>query len=254
MDTSIAFTARLAESSKTVRIELRTFGDLVTYFGISWLDLEPSFWHPERARRTERKIAHAWIYFALLLTMCMAVNNWRQHRFDRKGTFRICVLILGLRVVIAACVTKHGYAEIGAFVSMFAWLIYPVVLTAIGYIAIEPYLRRLWPEVLVSWNRLLTGRWSNAMVGRDVLVAVLAGVVNEVCLRIPAALAISNQGTYGPIATAMLKPLEGPPEAIGVVAAILSGVIIFNLMFLAFLLCLRLWFKTNLDCGSGLTH
>lgn len=42
------------------------------------------------------------------------------------------------------------------------------------YIALEPYVRRLWPEMLVSWSRLLSGRLRDPLVGRDVLVGVLA--------------------------------------------------------------------------------
>jgi serine/threonine-protein kinase len=44
------------------------------------------------------------------------------------------------------------------------------------YLGLEPYARRLWPEVLVSWNRLLTGQIRDPLVGRDCLVGVLGGV------------------------------------------------------------------------------
>jgi len=44
--------------------------------------------------------------------------------------------------------------EIAAFVSFAMWLF---------YIALEPYVRRLWPKTLVSWHRLLAGRFR----GRD---------------------------------------------------------------------------------------
>jgi hypothetical protein len=44
------------------------------------------------------------------------------------------------------------------------------------YLAIEPYVRRLWPHALISWNRLLTGRFTDPRVGRDLLGGVLAGV------------------------------------------------------------------------------
>ena len=44
------------------------------------------------------------------------------------------------------------------------------------YIALEPYVRRYCPEILMSWSRLLGGRVRDARVGRDLLVGVFAGV------------------------------------------------------------------------------
>jgi LemA protein len=41
------------------------------------------------------------------------------------------------------------------------------------YLAVEPYLRRRWPESVVGWARLLSGSWKDPMIGRDVLVGTL---------------------------------------------------------------------------------
>jgi predicted Ser/Thr protein kinase len=46
---------------------------------------------------------------------------------------------------------------------------------AIGYLAIEPYVRRLWPNVLVGWARLVSGRWNDPIVGRDILAGAICG-------------------------------------------------------------------------------
>ena len=44
------------------------------------------------------------------------------------------------------------------------------------YLAFEPYIRRFWPTLLISWNRLLTGRFRDPLVGRDLLVGAAVGV------------------------------------------------------------------------------
>jgi serine/threonine-protein kinase len=44
-----------------------------------------------------------------------------------------------------------------------------------GYLAVEPYFRRLWPHVLISWARLLQGRYRDPVVGRDILVGIAVG-------------------------------------------------------------------------------
>src|SRR5687768_18051298 len=40
----------------------------------------------------------------------------------------------------------------------------------IAYLAGEPFVRRRWPWQVISWNRLLAGRWRDPLVGRDVLI------------------------------------------------------------------------------------
>src|SRR5262249_4403504 len=45
------------------------------------------------------------------------------------------------------------------------------------YIALEPYVRRRWPGMLISWSRLLTGSLRDALVGRDLLIGSVLGIV-----------------------------------------------------------------------------
>jgi len=54
---------------------------------------------------------------------------------------------------------------------------YGVVIWTV-YIALEPYVRRRWPQTLISWSSVLMGRLRDPVVGRDVLigVAVACGV------------------------------------------------------------------------------
>jgi len=43
--------------------------------------------------------------------------------------------------------------------------------------AAEPFARRTWPKLMVSWQRLLSGRFRDPLVGRDLLLGGLAGAV-----------------------------------------------------------------------------
>jgi serine/threonine-protein kinase len=58
--------------------------------------------------------------------------------------------------------------RIALFTALLLWLY---------YIALEPNVRRFWPQSLVSWSRVLTGGWRDPVVGRDVLVGVAYGTV-----------------------------------------------------------------------------
>jgi serine/threonine-protein kinase len=54
------------------------------------------------------------------------------------------------------------------FFGSFGWL---------SYMALEPYVRRHWPHVLMSWARISAGKFRNPIVGRDILVGMFLGVL-----------------------------------------------------------------------------
>jgi hypothetical protein len=45
------------------------------------------------------------------------------------------------------------------------------------YVALEPYVRRYCPDIMISWTRVLGGQIRDARVGRDVLIGVSAGIL-----------------------------------------------------------------------------
>jgi hypothetical protein len=45
--------------------------------------------------------------------------------------------------------------------ALFSWAV---------YLAAEPYVRRYWPQTLISWTRVLSGRIRDGIVGRDLLI------------------------------------------------------------------------------------
>jgi serine/threonine-protein kinase len=51
---------------------------------------------------------------------------------------------------------------------------YGVVIWTV-YIALEPYVRRRWPQTLISWSSVLIGRMRDPVVGRDVLIGAAVG-------------------------------------------------------------------------------
>jgi hypothetical protein len=59
-----------------------------------------------------------------------------------------------------------------------AWALLWGVLLWLLYMGLEPMLRRTWPAAIVSWARLLSGRWRDPLVGRDLLLGTAAGVAN----------------------------------------------------------------------------
>jgi hypothetical protein len=54
----------------------------------------------------------------------------------------------------------------------------------LGYLAIEPAMRRRWPWRFTAWNRLLDGRLRDPMVGRDLLIGLALGGVGMLIPRL----------------------------------------------------------------------
>jgi hypothetical protein len=109
---------------------------------------------------------------ATLGALFLAVRNLRLGRGDRKGAYRIAAFVFAARMLHWTLGGDHvAYPDLlGPLVTAFSGATALGLVTWIVYVACEPYVRRLWPEALVSWTRLLAGRFRDPLVGRDVLV------------------------------------------------------------------------------------
>ncbi len=116
-----------------------------------------------------------WIggFFVLLL----AVRNWKQQRADRQGAWRVgaaCFVLSGL-----AWAGRTHAASFGDLLDMgtsaFAGALLSATILGLMYLALEPAVRARWPHSIVTWNRVLAGRWLDAQVGSDVLIGAAAG-------------------------------------------------------------------------------
>jgi serine/threonine-protein kinase len=113
---------------------------------------------------------------------------------------------------------------------------YAVVMWTV-YIALEPYVRRRWPQTLISWSTVLIGRVRDAVVGRDVLIGCAAGVGIALLDRL-LDLALQRSASWAPDLDDTM-PLLG---ARGTLALVLGGVThAFReaLLFLFFIFLLR---------------
>jgi serine/threonine-protein kinase len=66
------------------------------------------------------------------------------------------------------------YERLGLILSV---SLYNAATVWLFYIALEPYVRRFWPQLLIGWTRLISGRMRDPLVGREVLVGVAAGTI-----------------------------------------------------------------------------
>jgi serine/threonine-protein kinase len=62
------------------------------------------------------------------------------------------------------------------FVAIAGWLLDAAIVWLL-YLALEPALRARWPHSIVTWNRLLAGKWNDAQVGAHILIGAVVGAV-----------------------------------------------------------------------------
>jgi serine/threonine-protein kinase len=119
----------------------------------------------------------------------------RLGRGDRKGALRLALFVFVIRMIYWISVTHHVPApeegmllieglQSALFLGCFVGLI---------YLALEPFIRRKWPERVISWNRLLAGDFRNPLVGRDILIGAALGTA-YVFVQIQADLAPTRFG------------------------------------------------------------
>jgi serine/threonine-protein kinase len=199
--------------------------------------------------------------------LLLARRNIRLGRGDRRGALRLGVMVfaaswliraagrLGSPVAPAVMVMELGFAVlIGAMV----W---------IAYMAIEPFVRRRNPQMLVSWTRLLAGEWRDPLVGRDILAGCVAGAVagiffplgealsrwlelSDVAYRPPLA---ALDGVHG-LAWAMLSPMAFGPAIVFILLLLnVFALMVLRRAWLASVLVLAvvpLILSSRLDAGA----
>jgi hypothetical protein len=120
--------------------------------------------------------------FFILTAMLVAAGifsqrNVRAGRGDRRGALRLSAFVFAAMFVSWFFGESHVATlwEVALVVMALSWATSTAMLCWLGYLAVEPFLRRRWPEVLVTWARVLAGEIRDPLVGRDVLVGCAAG-------------------------------------------------------------------------------
>jgi serine/threonine-protein kinase len=108
----------------------------------------------------------------------LAWRNLKTGRGDRRGAFRTSAFAFATSVLAWIVSPWHiaSTLEIAdRFYVPLGQVLYRGGLLYVYYLALEPYVRRTWPTVLVTWSRVVAGRLRDPLVGRDLLVGTVAG-------------------------------------------------------------------------------
>jgi serine/threonine-protein kinase len=115
----------------------------------------------------------------LLAIVLLARSNLRAGRGDRRGAARIFFFTLAVWFAAWLVGARHYSTfqiEDDRFFEFVAHALLNTSVAWLLYVALEPYVRRFSPGILISWTRVLSGQIVDPRVGRDILVGVTVGV------------------------------------------------------------------------------
>ena len=210
----------------------------------SWVRSEeilPSYW---------ARLAH--VAFELLFMTGLAMlarHNLRLGRGDSKLALRLAWVVFAM-VMLSWVFGAHHIPERSELQVFFGGLqrgFLAFALTWLFYVALEPYARKLWPRSLISWVRLLDGRFRDPVVGRDVLIGCVQGIVGgflfQVTRWVPLGPGQLRHRPDIPSHPGELIALRGPSEAIAELFAVQVNILTHILLLIGGLLLLRFLFR-----------
>ncbi len=205
-------------------------------------------WRPDESTSPASRRS-AVLVFALLCVIAGAVliawRNLRLGRSDWKGAGKLAAYVFVSSAGAGLLTTTHvaspwefrllvSSVSTAAFISGLVWL---------AYIAVEPYARRNWPDSLISWNRVLAGRFRDPLIASHVLAGFIAFWAAGLLVDL-----VSAAVSAAPIAppTTSIQAMNGVATfAGGVLASVgyapVQGMAFLVLAMLARLLLRKVW-------------
>jgi hypothetical protein len=220
-----------------VHIEAATFRGAPVWFAIN---PRP----PVRAKSDFLGIGgFAWnfVYAALLfVAVALAVRNVRRGSGDARGARR-AALVLGACAFAQRYFSAHfGTTFFDAMIVVAGGAVYQAAMFCLAYMAVEPYVRRHWPALLISWQRLVDLRWRDPLVGRDAGIGMLSGITTALIVR---AVTVAIGASTPRMSSARMATMSSLTDTAAWIAHVTPEAMLYALWALLFLVCGRVFIR-----------
>jgi len=240
-DERAAWTGKWPGTVDPLRVEAAAWRGKPVYF-----ELIGPWTKPSRMVSSESKDASKVADLINLLTalgiLCVAaLLAWRayaQGKGDRQGAARIAIVVFVVHIALWLCRGHFSgnISALGQFVIASSTSLFWAAMIWLLYMAIEPYVRRHWPQTIISWSRLMAGRLRDPVVGRDLIFGVMLGLVWVLLFQIRY-IAMQHLGASPTMGTP--ETLLGIRQTLGVMLLQFAGGIRGTLVFFLVLFLLR---------------
>jgi len=168
-------------SERPLHVEAASLHGKPVYFALSgpWTEA-PRMPPPEKSRNDKFKSFFGLMIVGVLLAggLLFAFLNLKRGRGDRVGARRLAwaAFILQMLTYFFRAHFMVSSDILGVvFLAIATSLLYAGTMWLL-YIALEPYVRRNWPQTIISWTRLVSGKVRDPLVGRDIVSGTLLGM------------------------------------------------------------------------------
>lgn len=137
--------------------------------------------HSPRGRLIRTIINMTALGLCVLGAAYLARRNMLLKRVDRAGALRVAWAIALLSLAASTIMVDHvpdGPSEMSLFVRALGLAMVRSGIAWVLYLALEPTIRRVLPDTLISWSRLLAGRIRDPIVARDVLIGAALAMIS----------------------------------------------------------------------------
>ena len=179
-----------AQPDLKVHIEAAAFHGKFVYFETiyPWDQATRQELPPEsRSSRVLSAIGMSMFVLAIIGSVMLARRNLRLGRGDRRGATRLALIVFVITAVLSVLGEHHNgllAREFRIFVLDTAGALFFAAFLWLMYIALEPFVRRQWPETIIAWSRLLAGDFRDPLVGRDILLGAVFGSSISLCIML----------------------------------------------------------------------
>ncbi len=242
-DARAAWTGVWPGSTRPLRVEAAAWHGKPVFFAMIGDWNKP--WRMIAAKSADEKKNRASQAISILLLTAvlaggalLARRNFRHGRGDREGAFRLAAIMFVLEIALWLC-RSHFVLDFQTF----GYLILAVSSALLWggamwmlYLAIEPWIRRNWPQAIISWSRLISGQLRDPVVGRDILFGIAFGTLWFVIFQL-GNIPLSHLGAAPPLSS--LDYLMGGRHALGQWVSQIPNSIFGTLQFFFLLLGLK---------------
>ena len=246
-DTRAAWTGTWPGGTLPLRVEAAAWRGKPVFFRLIGPWTRPERMQPsnqtagQKAGETLRLILFALTFVAGVL---LARRNYRQGKGDRQGALRLAGTVFLVELALWLCLAHlvPSFDTFGLFALAVSTALFVSGVTAMLYLALEPYVRRHWPQTIISWSRVMAGRLRDPLVGRDVLWGLLMGLAWVVVFR-TGYIFLMHAGA--PPQFEMTDFLLGARQTLGTSLANVVNSVLGTLMFFFLAFMLRVVFRNS---------
>jgi serine/threonine-protein kinase len=183
----------------------------------------------------------------------MSIQNLRERRVDPSSAGRVAVAVLLLPVLAWVLRGHHPplaqsvlYGFLRAFSNGAMFAIFSLTL----YFAAEPIVRRVWPQMLISWTRATTAGFTGPTVGRALLAGAAGFAVAVWINQLTGSIRLFTSRTPLP-AEIEWSALGSTGGVLGVLADQIPLQLFTSLLFTMVLVLLRMLTRSRLVASIG---